>query len=182
MIEIKNENIRIRTLTEDDFPLMFKWLTDERVLEFYGGRDQKSSEEDIREHYYNKDREIARRLIIEYDDIPIGYVHIYDMIDEFYNHYHYDKRNEIVYCMDQFIGEPDYWSKGIGTKFMKMVLEYLKKENNADAVIMDPHKNNPRAIRCYEKAGFKIIKELPQHELREGVMEDCYLMECRYEN
>ena len=30
-----------RTLIDDDFPLMLKWLTDERVLEFYGGRDKK---------------------------------------------------------------------------------------------------------------------------------------------
>ena len=29
------------TLIDDDFPLMLKWLTDERVLEFYGGRDKK---------------------------------------------------------------------------------------------------------------------------------------------
>lgn len=41
MIEIKNENVKVRTLTEDDFSLMLKWLTDERVLEFYGGRDKK---------------------------------------------------------------------------------------------------------------------------------------------
>ena len=40
MIDIKNENIRVRTLNDNDFPLMLKWLTDERVLEFYGGRDK----------------------------------------------------------------------------------------------------------------------------------------------
>lgn len=106
---------------------------------------------------------------------------MYDMIDEFYDSYHYDKSDEIVYCMDQFIGEPDYWNKGIGTRFMGMILEYLVTEKNANAVILDPHQNNPRAVRMYEKAGFKIIKELPQHELREGVMEDCYLMEYRYD-
>ena len=37
---VENE-ICIRTLIDDDFPLMLKWLTDERVLEFYGGRDKK---------------------------------------------------------------------------------------------------------------------------------------------
>ena len=30
---VENE-ICIRTLIDDDFPLMLKWLTDERVLEF----------------------------------------------------------------------------------------------------------------------------------------------------
>ncbi|WP_342228901.1 hypothetical protein [Enterococcus faecalis] len=37
---VENE-ICIRTLIDDDFPLMLKWLTDERVLEFYDGRDKK---------------------------------------------------------------------------------------------------------------------------------------------
>ena len=32
-------------------------------------------------------------------------------------------------------------------------------------------------IRAYEKAGFRIIKSLPEHELHEGKMEDCWLME-----
>ena len=41
MIDISKEDLRIRTLTEDDFVLLLKWLTDERVLEFYEGRDKK---------------------------------------------------------------------------------------------------------------------------------------------
>ena len=182
MIDIKNENIRVRTLIDDDFPLMLKWLTDERVLEFYGGRDKKYTMESLKEHYTKKWSDEVFRVIIEYNNIPIGYGQIYKMYDELYSDYHYPKTDESVYGMDQFIGETEYWGKGIGTKYIKIILEFLKKERNADAVILDPHKNNPRAIRCYEKAGFKIIKELPHHELHEGVMEDCYLMEYRYEN
>ena len=84
--------------------------------------------------------------------------------------------------MDQFIGEPDYWNKGIGTKYMKMVFEFLKKARKADAVILDPHQDNKRALRMYEKAGFRIIRDLPKHELHEGKKRDCYLMEYRYED
>ena len=83
--------------------------------------------------------------------------------------------------MDQFIGEPEYWSRGIGSKYVQMVLKFLKAEQNADAVILDPWKSNARAIRAYEKAGFKIIAELPEHEVHEGKKVDCYLMEYRYE-
>ncbi len=63
-----------------------------------------------------------------------------------------------------------------------MIFNFLKKERNATAVILDPHKNNPRAIRSYEKAGFRIIEDLPEHELHEGKKEDCYLMEYRYDD
>ena len=50
-MEIVQDKIRIRTLTNDDFPLMLKWLTDDRVLEFYGGRDKKYTLESLKEHY-----------------------------------------------------------------------------------------------------------------------------------
>jgi len=33
------------------------------------------------------------------------------------------------------------------------------------------------AVRCYEKSGFKKVKLLPAHELHEGAMRDCWLME-----
>ncbi len=182
MIDIKNEDIRIRNLEENDFPLMLKWLSDSRVLEYYGGRDKYYNLESIKEHYTEKWKSEVIRVIIEYNNIPVGYGQIYKMYDELYEDYLYPKTEEIVYGMDQFIGEPEYWSRGIGTKYIKTIFEFLRKERNADAVILDPHKNNPRAIRCYEKAGFKIIKELPKHDKHEGIKEDCYLMEYRYNN
>ena len=33
-MDIVQDRLRIRKLTNDDFPLMLKWLTDEKVLEF----------------------------------------------------------------------------------------------------------------------------------------------------
>lgn len=178
---VENE-IRIRNLTDKDFSLMLKWLTDERVLEFYDGRDKKYTLETIKEHYTEVWEDEVIRVIIEYYGKPIGYGQIYKMYDELYTEYHYPKTNEIVYGMDQFIGEAEYWNKGIGTRCMKMILEFLRKERNASAVILDPHQNNPRAIKAYQKAGFRIIEDLKEHELHEGKKEDCYLMEYRYED
>ena len=182
MIDIKKDDIRIRSLIENDFSLLLKWLTDERVLEFYEGRDKKYTLEDIKEHFSEEWEDEVFRVIIEYQGKPIGYGQIYKMYDELYDDYHYPRSNEIVYGMDQFIGEPEYWSKGIGTKYTEMVFDFLKKERNVDAVILDPHQDNLRAINMYQKAGFRIIEDLPEHELHEGKKEDCYLMEYRYDD
>ena len=38
-MNITKGTIHIRPMRDDDLPVMLKWLTDERVLEFYGGRD-----------------------------------------------------------------------------------------------------------------------------------------------
>ena len=182
MINVVKEDLRIRTLSDEDFPLLLKWLSDERLLQFYGGRDKKYTLEQINEHFSEEWESEVFRVIIEYQDKPIGYGQIYRMYDELYDDYHYPRSDEIVYGMDQFIGEPEYWNKGIGTKYTKMVFDFLKKERNVDAVILDPHKDNLRAIRMYQKAGFRIIEDLPEHELHEGKKEDCYLMEYRYDD
>lgn len=67
---VENE-ICIRTLIDDDFPLMLKWLTDERVLEFMVV-EIKYTLESLKTLY----RALGRwsfRVIIEYNNVPIGY-------------------------------------------------------------------------------------------------------------
>ena len=119
------------------------------------------------------------RVIVEYNNQPIGYGQIYQIAGDDYEEYRYPETDAIVYAMDQFIGEPAYWNKGIGTKYIKQICEFLKQDRKADVVILDPHKDNIRAIRAYQKCGFQIIGELPQHELFEGKKVDCWLMECK---
>lgn len=40
-MQIQCGDISVRMLDEEDFPLMLIWLTDERVLRYYEGRDMK---------------------------------------------------------------------------------------------------------------------------------------------
>lgn len=181
MLDIVQDKIRIRTMVPDDAAVLLKWMTDMRVLEFYEGRDKRYTEELIYEDFFEEDDDAAIKVILEYGGKPIGYGQIYEILDEYYGEYEYENRGETVYGIDQFIGEPDYWNRGIGTEYLKLVLKFLREEKRADAVILDPHQDNARAIRCYQKAGFRIIKNLPEHELHEGKMRDCYLMEYRYE-
>lgn len=174
---IKKDKVGLRLLEDNDKTLLLKWLTDERILNFWEGKSSVFDLDRITEKYYSEEDVEIIRTIIEYDGKSIGYVHMYKLNDELLNEYEYPLTDKVVYGIDQFIGEPEYWDKGIGTKFMKLVLQYLTKEKNADIIILDPHADNPRAIRCYEKVGFKKIKFLPKHELHDGEMVDCYLME-----
>ena len=152
------EDIRIRDFCENDLSLMLKWLTDERVLEFYGGRDLNYTPMSLKEHYEKDFETEGFRVILEYVNRPVGYGQIYRVMGELYDEYCYYKTGNVVYAMDQFIGEPEYWSKGIGTKYINQICSFLKQNCKADIVLLDPHKNNDRAIRAYQKCGFKIIK------------------------
>jgi RimJ/RimL family protein N-acetyltransferase len=53
------------------------------------------------------------------------------------------------------IGEPEYWSKGYGTDVMNILLRYAFMELNLKRVTLTVFEYNPRAIRSYEKAGFR---------------------------
>ena len=48
----------------------------------------------------------------------------------------------------------------------------------AQRVVIDPRVENLRAIRCYEKAGFRKARRLPRHERHEGRWCDAWLMIC----
>ena len=155
-----------------------------QVLAFYGGRDMAYTPEKIQEDFYAPE-EGARRCLVEFEGAPVGYIQIYQLDAQLCQEYHYPYQpGELLFGIDQFIGEPALWGKQIGRRFLALVLRRLTQEEGAAAVILDPHAkdphaNNPRALRCYEACGFRKVKFLPQHELHEGVWEDCWLMEYR---
>ena len=53
------------------------------------------------------------------------------------------------------IGETEYWSKGYGTDVMNVLLRFAFTEINLRRVTLTVFEYNPRAIRSYEKAGFR---------------------------
>jgi len=88
-----------------------------------------------------------------------------------------DECLEAVYGIDQFIGEISCWNRGLGTRSILLLLRYLFQAKGARNAILDPHITNLRAIRCYEKCGFRRVKVLAAHELHEGILRDAWLME-----
>ena len=175
-MKIEKDKIMIRDFAASDLPLLLKWLTDERVLRYYEGRDMHFTMESLAAHFLEEISD-GFRMIISYADTPIGYGQACRLHGEMFAEYDYPDQGKNVFAMDQFIGEPEYWSKGIGTAYLQMLADYLKEQKAADVLLLDPHQNNPRAVRAYEKAGFQILRSLPEHELFEGKKEDCWLME-----
>jgi len=66
------------------------------------------------------------------------------------------------------IGETEYWSKGYGTDVMNVLLRFAFTEINLRRVTLTVFEYNPRAIRSYEKAGFRHEGHLRNFLNREG--------------
>ena len=175
MNAIQNGRLVVRALEAADRTFLYKWLNDPVVLEYYEGRDRPHTMDDIQENFYDNSEDI--RCIVEYDGVPIGYAQFYIIGENERCIYGYENSREAIYGMDQFIGEADHWNRGIGTLLVNSIVEYLATGCGADRVVMDPHCRNARAIACYEKCGFKKVRILPGHEMHEGEMRDCQLVE-----
>lgn len=168
----------IRDCVEGDADSILQWLTDPWVLEFYEGRDAVFTLDSIRETYLSK-REGIYVCILEWNGKAIGYLQFYPVnTPSERQSYGFEGTEETVFAMDQFIGVAEEWGKGHGRQFLSMMLSYLEDTCKAQAVLLDPHTDNLRAIRCYEACGFQKVKLLEKHELHEGIDRDCWLM-CR---
>ena len=177
MIIYTSSSIKVRELEESDQTLLIKWLNDPNILTYYGGRDRPHDLSMVIEDFYKEEEHVVR-CIIEYDHTPIGYIQYYPLDAEGCEEYGFLKNeDEAIFATDQFIGEADYWNKGIGKQLVLSMINFLTAQLNADRIVMDPQEWNIRAITCYERCGFKKIKLLKNHELHEGKLRDCWLME-----
>ena len=173
---IENKGLRVRTLIDKDKIQLAKWLSDPEVLQYYEGRDNPFNVEKVAQEFFDDDDDVSR-FLVELNEVPIGYVQCYVVGAEDRKFYGYPDSTEVIYGMDQFIGEVAYWNRGIGSQLVRSVLKYLIRKKDADRIVMDPQIQNKRAIRCYEKCGFKKVKLLPKRELHEGEYRDCWLIE-----
>ncbi|SMF78936.1 aminoglycoside 6'-N-acetyltransferase [Paenibacillus uliginis N3/975] len=168
--------IRKMRSSSEDFDLLEKWLNDEEVQDYYEGKGTKYTREQIIHKFESRasGKDYVIPCIIEYLDHPIGYIQYYLLTNQELEEY--GANNKDVYGIDLFIGETKHWNKGLGTKTLELVIKYLFEELQSTAIFIDPQTWNHRAIRCYEKCGFRKVKVLERHELHEGVYKDNQIM------
>jgi len=74
------------------------------------------------------------------------------------------------------LGERELWGKGFGTDAMKVILRFAFQELNLRRVSLNTFEYNPRAIRSYEKAGFRYEGRARKYLGREGKRWDLIYM------
>ncbi len=80
------------------------------------------------------------------------------------------------YCeVGIFLGKP-FWNKGYGTDAMKTLLNFIFNNMSLNKVKLSVFEFNKRAIKSYEKSGFKLEGKLRQELFRNGRFYDTYVM------
>ncbi len=134
---------RFRTLTTGDFPLLLEWLSKEHIRRWWNDGDD--TLEKVAQHYGKKETDVARFILVELEtgvEKPIGYFQYYLVSDG-------------TIGIDQFIGDENRINRGVGEKAVRMFVELILRECKPTSIILDPSPDNKRAIRCYEKVGFR---------------------------
>jgi aminoglycoside 6'-N-acetyltransferase Ib len=147
--------LRFERLTEADLPMLAKWLNRPHVAEWWADCQTLA---EVRDEYLPTPMDDSTPLpyIVYLASLPIGYIHSYVAAgagDGWWSGEH----DPAVRGIDQFLADADSLGRGIGTQMVREFVEFLFEDPTVTRVQADPAPTNLRAIRCYEKAGFRRV-------------------------
>jgi RimJ/RimL family protein N-acetyltransferase len=162
----EGERIYFRPIEPEDEGLLRQWVNDPRNWRFLTHRPPTNSprELDWIQSLGQGKPEYVFGIVLREDDRLIGVIGLHEV-------------NLIAHkaTLGINIGEPAFQNKGYGTEAMRLLLRYGFEELNLNRIGLNVIANNPRAIRCYQKAGFVQEGCLRQAAYRNGQFHDVYL-------
>jgi len=104
-------------------------------------------------------RDTTRPFLILLDGAPAGYIQVWTIADQLKEPWLSEApwMTEVPadsVGVDISIGAATQLSRGLGSKVVRLFAERLRVEGHA-TILIDPSVTNLRAIRAYEKAGFR---------------------------
>jgi aminoglycoside 6'-N-acetyltransferase len=133
-------------MTAADLPLIRGWLETPHVAEWW--RDPAEQFALVSGDLGHPD---MAQFIVATDARPFAYLQCYNISAWDAG---FGPQPDGTRGLDQFIGEPDMLDRGHGAAFIRVFAEELLAKGTP-RVMIDPDPNNARAIRAYEKAGFR---------------------------
>lgn len=138
-----------RPLTKRDLSLLSEWLQRPHVSEWWHAEDAFDFDEPSD----------AQPYIAFLDDRPVAFIQSYPAIDTGTGWW-VDQNDPGVVGVDQFIGDPADIGHGLGTALVREFTELLFENPDVQRIQVDPSPENLRAIRCYEKSGFRFVARI----------------------
>ena len=144
--KINGEKCYLSPINPDDVALYTKWLNDPEIIEYLTLRTKMISLHSEREQLEKMSHEHNYGVIVKEDNKLIGNCGFVEL--------DYINRNCEVGI---FIGDKEYLGKGYGTESLKLLISYGINYLNLNNFLLRVFSNNERAIKSYNKIGFKKI-------------------------
>ncbi|TFB13458.1 N-acetyltransferase [Filobacillus milosensis] len=155
----------LRKVSQDDVELYHSWRNDMDVmyttnpsLDLYSLEETRSFVENI---LISSESSKSYIITQKENDIAIGITSLINI----------DYKNRNAECIID-IGEKDYWGQGYGSEALQILINYAFLELNLHRVSLRVFSFNDKAIKMYEKLGFKEEGISRESLFRNGNWED----------
>jgi RimJ/RimL family protein N-acetyltransferase len=141
---LNGQLIRLRPFERPDLDLLLRWRNDLEVTEFLSTLDMSAAEAELWFWRYVGTPN-AYFYVIEVGDTPIGCVGIRGI-----------NRRAQSGILDIVIGEKAEWGHGYGTDAVHTIVAHAFGALGLESVTLEVLPFNERAIRAYERCGFRV--------------------------
>ncbi len=168
---IYGKSIRLRAIEREDIPTFLRWFNDPEVREGLlmftpmGRAEEERWFESRLEHADGYLFAIEAQADGEASWVHIGNISLDDI-----------KWKERSCTFGIAIGEKGYWNRGYGTEATRALLRFAFGELNLHRVELEVFAFNKRAMRAYEKAGFRLEGTRRQSHFHAGSYHDAHIM------
>ncbi|MBN9090618.1 MAG: acetyltransferase [Reyranella sp.] len=120
-------------------PLVHEWLSRPHVVEWWPEPEMQAAQ--IDDHVEGDD---TTPYLVSLDGRPFAYLQCAQLSDD-------------TLCLDQFIADAALLGRGHGSGFIRQFCDEQFASPEIKSITTDPAPDNARAIRAYEKAGFRRV-------------------------
>ena len=157
---LQDDRIALRPLTDADLPALYRWNADPEVLYWTEGDEnpEPMTPEDVDGMYEMISRD-ALCFAIEVEGEMIGDCWLQKMnlpqVRALY------PPGTDVRRIDVTIGDKRWWGKGVGTRMLRLLLEFAFNDQGVDVLHCICEDYNVRSCRLWERQGFALIDQKP---------------------
>ena len=161
----QSERIYLRKMTSEDVDVYHKWRNDVEVMRTTSPSMDVFTWDDtngfVNQVILHASTSKSYMIVDSQTNRPIGITFLIQI----------DLKNRNAECIID-IGEKEYWGKGHGGEALKLLLDYAFLEMNLHRVSLRVFSFNEKAIKLYERLGFKQEGISRQFLFREGKWHD----------
>jgi RimJ/RimL family protein N-acetyltransferase len=164
---ILGKKTRLRAIEREDIPTFVRWFNDPEVrqyLEMYLPMSR-AEEEQWFEAYLEDSTSRIFAIVDAEDGVVIGNVGLHGL----------DWKNRSA-TLGIVIAEKEYWGRGYGSDAITALLDFAFGEMNLHRIQLSVYEFNQRAMRCYEKCGFRHEGRARDAFYSRGRYHDSFLM------
>lgn len=165
---LKGHKTFIRPLEEDDLDILYQWYNDQEVNYWSSGAwplNTLQSKEQLAVKFLDGSPDTYSYAILDENSEHIGVIGFKEV--------NMPGRSCAIFIV---IGNKKYWGKSYGTDALITFIRFLFGQWNFHRISLDTWEQNIRAIKAYEKAGFKIEGRQREARFVLGNYHDAILM------